>query len=63
MKKIPEPRLESASDLTPMEMNSIHFGGNRTPLTPGQLEHLINSAPGASGPSPAPDAGTVEVKL
>lgn len=27
MKKISRPKLESAKKLTPLEMNSIHFGG------------------------------------
>lgn len=27
MKKISKPKLESAVKLTPLKMNSIHFGG------------------------------------
>lgn len=48
MKKIPEPKLSSASVLTPAELNKIHFGGNHTPLTPEQLRALAagkNSKP------------------
>lgn len=40
MKKIPEPHLISAHTLTPAEMNTIHFGGNHTPLSPDQLRKL-----------------------
>lgn len=40
MKKIPEPDLQSATVLTPAQMNAIHFGGNHTPLTAEQLAAL-----------------------
>ena len=43
MKKIPEPKLKSAVELTPAQMNSIHFGGNHTVLTPEQLEGVVNA--------------------
>ncbi len=32
MKKIPKPDLNTATRLTPIEMNRIHFGGNNTNL-------------------------------
>ena len=44
MKKIPEPRLSSASVLTPAQLNKIHFGGNHTPLTPEQIKALAREA-------------------
>lgn len=40
MKKISELELPAAVILKPAEMNKIHFGGNRTPLTPEQLQKL-----------------------
>lgn len=40
MKKIPEPKLDSAVVLSPAELNKIHFGGNHTPLTPEQIRAL-----------------------
>ncbi|MDE5831806.1 MAG: hypothetical protein K2H64_02280 [Desulfovibrio sp.] len=51
MKKIPEPDLASAIVLSPAELNKIHFGGNRTPLTPDQLRAL------AEGKDTAPKKG------
>lgn len=44
MKKIPEPKLESARILTPAEMNHIHFGGENTPVSVGD-----NHAGGVGG--------------
>lgn len=32
MKKIAPPKLDHAHELTPAEMNSIHFGGKTTDL-------------------------------
>lgn len=46
MKKIPQPDLTRAVVLKPGEMNKIHFGGNRTPLTPEKMRAL------ASGEAP-----------
>ncbi len=42
MKKIPRPDLTGAAVLKPGEMNKIHFGGNRTPLTPEQMRALAS---------------------
>lgn len=44
MKKIPKPTLTSATELKPLDMNSIHFGGIHTPLTAEQLDALAHSA-------------------
>ena len=35
MKNIPKPNLESATKLTPLDMNSIHFGGTHSSLAAG----------------------------
>lgn len=45
MKKIPEPKLDSATTMTPLEMNSIHFGGIHTPLTPQQIKDMATPKP------------------
>lgn len=38
MKTIPRPQLDSAQVLTPAQMNTIHFGGNHSPLPPEPLK-------------------------
>lgn len=38
MKKIPEPKLNSATLLKAAEMNSIHFAGNNTPVASKPLQ-------------------------
>lgn len=40
MTKITKPNLTSATVLTPLEMNTIHFGGIHTPLTPENLHSM-----------------------
>ncbi|MDE6459170.1 MAG: hypothetical protein K2L31_11325 [Muribaculum sp.] len=42
MKKIQEPKNITAVKLKPADMNKIHFGGNGTPVTPGQFATLSN---------------------
>lgn len=54
MKKIPEPNLDSATRLSPAELNKIHFGGNHTPLTPDQLRALAEGDPTRPGRGDAP---------
>lgn len=44
MKKIPQPDLTGAARLSPAQMNKIHFAGNRTPLTPEQLQEMAAHA-------------------
>lgn len=43
MKKIPHIELKSATRLRPAEMNTIHFGGNHTPLTPEYLKGMAGT--------------------
>ena len=40
MKIIPEPNLDNFTILTPAELNKIHFAGNRTPLSPGEIKNI-----------------------
>lgn len=44
MKKIPEPELSSATVLKPAQLNTIHFGGIHTPLSPEQIKELAQAA-------------------
>lgn len=53
MKKIPEPELSGARVLTPAELNRIHFGGNRTPISPEQMKEMAEGAPGNPGTAQA----------
>lgn len=46
MKKINNPVLKSAKQLTPSEMNNIHFSDHRTILTPEVLAHATAKASG-----------------
>ena len=53
MKKIPEPELSSATVLKPAQLNTIHFGGIHTPLSPEQIKELAqapSSPQNGSGP-------------
>ena len=43
MKKIPEPELSSATVLKPAQLNTIHFGGIHTPLSPEQIKELAQA--------------------
>lgn len=43
MQKIPKPDLKSAQVLKPAQMNTIHFGGIHTPLSPEQLKEIAAS--------------------
>lgn len=45
MKKIPEAKLNSATAMTPLEMNAVHFGGIHTPLTPEQIKAMASPQP------------------
>lgn len=50
MKKIKEPDWSKLVILTPAEMNHIHFGGIKSPLTPEQLEAIARAAQAPDGP-------------
>lgn len=50
MKKINEPEWSSLVILTPAEMNRIHFGGIKSPLTPEQLEAMARAAQAPDAP-------------
>lgn len=45
MKKIPKVKLNSATPMTPIEMNAVHFGGIHTPLTPEQIKSMASPQP------------------
>lgn len=49
MKTIMHPDLKSATRLTPLQMNMIHFGGSHTPLVPGQLAGADGTVGGVVG--------------
>lgn len=44
MKTIIPPKLTSATRLTPLELNHIHFSNKRTVLTPAQLERIASAS-------------------
>lgn len=57
MKKINEPEWSSLVILTPAEMNRIHFGGIKSPLTPEQLEAMARASRAQAAPeAPAPQS-------
>lgn len=55
MKIIPEPELSSATVLKPAQLNTIHFGGIHTPVSPEQMKALAEAplaGPNAPGTEP-----------